>query len=144
MKTFTLLFFCLLGLSSCNMKYDTPTLNMADQENILTAHKWKGVEKVRFENEIQKERISITSDIYYFKVNNIFIIQKSNDDFVTGTWQLYNVSGQAVLSIAYRQNNQHLIHKSFEISILTNDYLQLSESDLVNNEHIRTDYFLKK
>ena len=134
----------MLGLSSCNMKYDTPTLNLDDAESTLTSHKWKGVEKVHFENETQKERISIASDIYYFKTNNKIIIEKSNDVSINGTWELYNVSGQAILSIGFRQNDQHLVYKTFEISILTNDYLQISKSDVRNNTRIRDDYFFKK
>ena len=144
MKQFIPFIISFLLLSSCAIKFDSPELSMEEQEALLSSHIWEGVEMVQYENDTQKRRTSIKDQTYQFTTTKKVIISIVNKPDKNGTWELYNVSGQTVLNISFTLNDQITIHKTYDVSILTDDYLQISEASLNNNIRIQNEYFFKK
>ena len=147
MKNYVLLLFISLAvLSSCSMRKDNvDTPHPGDKKSLLTKHTWKCVDAVQYVNGHRNGKIHINNLSYSFDKNNHFFIKENGQVIKQGQWDLLNFFDQAVLRLIYIKNDQNQTIEDFEISILTEDYLQLDKyfTDTSNNT-ILTEYFFSK
>jgi len=144
-KIILMIFTSFILLSSCNMKYETENRSETEKKAIITDHAWKGLHLTIYINNSESGKQSLNNLVYAFDSNGNFEISDQTGIIKHGDWQLLNISGEPVLRMTfYISETDHEIN-DYEISILTNDYLQLSEySNLNPDTIIQKDYFLIK